>query len=144
MNVQDYLKAQGAWYEPVSHRPTYNAQTMAETLHISGDQVAKTVLLRADKKYVIAVLPASRQIDIERARSVIDAKRVELATELEFQALFPDCQLGAVPPFGSQYGLSTIVDESLAQGEEIVFEGNRHDEAIRMKVVLIFVQYKRC
>jgi Ala-tRNA(Pro) deacylase len=106
---------------------------MAQVLHVPGDEVAKTVLLRADDKYRVAVLPATRRIDLEAARRLAGASRLELATEPECLERFPDCEIGAVPPFGSLYGMKTLIDTALAAEAEIVFEGNSHAESIRMR-----------
>jgi Ala-tRNA(Pro) deacylase len=140
MNVSDLLKEQNVEFELISHRDTYDAQRMAATVHYSGREVAKTVLLRADgDTYVVAVLPANRTIDFERASLLLGDSKVELATEVEISQHCPDCEFGALPPFGSQYGMKTLVDESLAEDEKIVFEGNTHHEAFRLS----FVDFQR-
>ena len=84
--------------------------------------------------YVVAVLPAHRSVDLERAADVLGGGQVELATEREVTEHCPDCETEALPPFGRQYGMKTMVDESLLEDENIVFEGNSHHEAIRMKL----------
>ncbi len=151
MNVQTWLRESGVSFNVIGHAPTYDAQRMAQALHVSGDEVAKTVLLRADGGYlyVVAILPASRHIDLEAASAGMGNCRLELASEIEIGEHCPDCEFGALPPFGSRYGMKTIVDSSLALDEElgeesdgelggeldreIVFEGNNHHESIRMK-----------
>ena len=133
MKEQQFLKERGVWFEPIRHRPTFTAQHTAQSMHVHGDEMAKTVVLRADGKYALAVLQATHNIDIMRAREALRAKSVELASEEQLKKLFPDCEVGALPPFGSQYGLKTLVDESLTHDDEIVVEGNTHEEAIRMK-----------
>jgi Ala-tRNA(Pro) deacylase len=135
MNIAEFLESRGVRFELIPHRDTYDAQRLAQTLHVPGREVAKTVLLRADHrfKYVVAVLPATTLLDVDRASQLLGGSRLELASEAELAEHCPDCEFGALPPFGSQYGMRTIVDEHLAQDEEIVFEGNTHHEAIRMK-----------
>lgn len=135
MNVSAFLDNQKCWYEHVTHRPTYGAQRVAGQLHVPGHEVAKSVLLRVQPKrdYVVAVLPADMTIDMKRAKSLLDAKRLELATEPEIATFCTDCEFGVLPPFGSRYGLKTLVDSSLAQDETIVFEGNTHHDAYRMR-----------
>lgn len=134
MNVQQFLKEQQVSYSVLAHEPTYDAQHMAQAVHESGEHVAKSVLLRAGNGYVMAVVPATHQVDLAAVkRGLKGARRVELATELEFGKLFADCEIGALPPFGSQYGLRTLVDARLAQQEEIVFEGNTHEESVGMR-----------
>lgn len=133
MNVKQFLSERGVWFESVPHRATYDAQRMAQAVAVSGDEVAKTVVINVDDRQVLAVLPATHQIDLAFVARAVGGKKVTLAQEDELTRLFGDCELGAVPPFGSQYGLRTIVDERLARDEEIVFEGNTHEEAIRMR-----------
>jgi Ala-tRNA(Pro) deacylase len=134
MKIADFLQGKKFRFDLIPHRDTYNAQSMAQTLHVSGHHVAKTVLLRADegKAYVVAVLPASRSIDLQLASQLLGGRAVELATETEIAKHCTDCELGALPPFGSQYGMMTIVDASLDEDERILFEGNTHHESIRM------------
>jgi Ala-tRNA(Pro) deacylase len=133
MNVQQYLQQRGIAFQTLSHSPTYAAQRLAQVVHVPGEEVAKVVLLRADDGFVLAVLPATRSVDLSRLREIVGADRVDLASEPECGSHFPDCELGALPPFGSKYGMRTLVDRSLSEDEEIVFEGNTHHEAIRMK-----------
>lgn len=133
MRVQELLKLRGIEFEVLPHESTYSAQRMARAVHVCGDLVAKTVLLRADDQFIVAVLPATHQIYLEMALDALDAATLELADELDFDQLFPDCEHGVVPPFGSFYGLTTLVDASLTEDDEIVFESNGSREAIRMK-----------
>jgi Ala-tRNA(Pro) deacylase len=132
VRVQDFLHDQNVSFETLSHGATYSAQTLAQAVHVHGDEVAKTVLLRVDDGFVLAVLPATRSLNMHDVRTVLGAEHVKLATEEECGAEFTDCELGAIPPFGSQYGIRTLMDESLLEDEDIVFESNTHDEAIRM------------
>ncbi|MBI2823190.1 MAG: YbaK/EbsC family protein [Planctomycetia bacterium] len=135
MNVQEFLREHHATYEVLEHPAAYSAQRMAQAVHVPGDKVAKTVLLKADKGfcYYLAVVPASHRIDLEKVRHAMGVADVELAREDEIAARCRDCEVGAMPPFGSQLGMETIVDESLAFADDIVFEGNSHQQAIRMK-----------
>lgn len=134
MNVADFLSERNVEFDLISHSETHDAQRMAATIHVPGREVAKTVLLRANGGYVyfVAVLPAHKAVDFERASQMLGGSKLDLATEVEISQRCPDCEIGALPPFGSQYGLKTMVDESLTEDEEIVFEGNTHHEAIRM------------
>ena len=134
MNVQTFLKDRHVPFEAMNHPATYNAQHLAESVHAPGDEVAKSVLLKADDAFVLAVLPATHAIDLGKASEAIKAGHVTLASEAECGSRFPDCELGALPPFGSQYGMPTLVDESLLEDEQIYFEGNNHREAIRMRL----------
>ncbi|NIL97263.1 MAG: deacylase [Planctomycetales bacterium] len=135
MQVQEFLKEKNVVFEALQHEPTYDAQRMAQAVHTSGHEVAKTVLLRAgaNEAYVVAVLPADEHVDFGKVGTALGCEVVELASEREIAAHCPDCEVGALPPFGSQYGMQTLVDTSLTEDEDIVFEGNTHREAIRMK-----------
>jgi Ala-tRNA(Pro) deacylase len=135
MNVQEFLSDKHVGYDAITHREVYDAQRLAQELHTPGREVAKTVLLRADSgyKYIVAVLPATKTIDFAKVSATLGGSKIELATEIEIKEHCPDCEIGALPPFGSQYGMKTIVERSLTEDEEIVFEGNSHHEAIRMR-----------
>ena len=135
MNVAKFLEAENYHFERVPHRATFGAQHLAHELHVPGREVAKTVLLRADGgyKFVVAVLPANKQIDLKQASKLLGGSKLELATEIEIGEHCPDCDFGVLPPFGSRYDMKTIVDASLGNDEDIWFEGNTHNEAIRMK-----------
>ena len=133
MNVHDFLHRHDVGYELLYHTPTHDAQRLAQAVSESGHHVAKTVLLKSDADHLLAVVPATHTIDLADAKQLLIADYLELASEEELASRFPDCERGAIPPFGSQYGMTTLVDESLAEAEEIVFEGNTHDEAVRMR-----------
>ena len=135
MNIPEFLDRNGVSFKVMTHYKTYEAQRMAQAVHVSGHHVAKTVLLRVGEsnEYVVVVLPATRNIDFEEARRVFGEEQVELATEREISIHCADCDVGALPPFGSQYNMRTVVDQSLTEDEDIVFEGNSHSEAIKMK-----------
>ncbi len=141
MKIPEFLRSIEVNFDVISHRDTYDAQHLAESLHVSGREVAKTVLLRADHgySYIVVVLPANKSVDFERVSQALGGSHIELATELEIKQHCPDCEIGALPPFGSQYGMRTLVDGSLAEDDNIYFEGNTHHEAIRMK----FADFRR-
>jgi Ala-tRNA(Pro) deacylase len=132
MRLDELLTSRHISFDRMPHRPAYTANRMAQALHVRGKDVAKTVLLRTGHGHVLAVLPATHQVDLEQVRRDLGEERVELAPEEEMDRLFPDCERGAIPPFGSLYQLPTLVDESLTQDEQIVFEAHTHEEAIRM------------
>jgi Ala-tRNA(Pro) deacylase len=133
MKLDELLTSRQVPFERLHHRPVYTANRIAQVLHVPGREMAKTVLLRGDQGYVLAVLPATHQVDLERLREDLGGARLEMATEEEMDLVFPDCERGALPPFGSLYHLPTFVDESLAEDEQIVFEAQNHEEAIRMR-----------
>ena len=135
MNIAAYLQAKALPFEALEHRDTFDARSLALELSVPGREVAKTVLLRADHgyAYLVAVLPSNRQIDFKSASEALGGSWIELASEDEVSERCPDCEPGVLPPFGSQYGMTTLVDETLTRDEEIVFEGNTHHDAIRMR-----------
>jgi Ala-tRNA(Pro) deacylase len=133
MNVQEFLRQRDVPFQMMDHRPTYNAQSLAQAVHVSGEEVAKTVLLRAGEDYMLAVVPATHTIDLHGVEELVGVEDVDLATEAECGYRFNDCELGALPPFGSRYGMKTLVERSLAEHDEIVFESNNHHEAVRMR-----------
>lgn len=136
MNVRDYLKQKQVPFEVIAHHDTYDAQHLAQSMHVSGRLVAKTVLLRTagEGDFVVAVLPANRTVDLDQASDMLGVDHVELASERDLAQRCPDCEVGVLPPFGREYGMRTVVDATLLEDEEIVFEGNSHHEAIRMKL----------
>jgi Ala-tRNA(Pro) deacylase len=132
MRLDELLTKRHVQFERLRHRPTFTANRMAQALHVPGKAVAKSVLLRAGSGYILAVLPATHQVDLHSVREELGQEVVELASEREMERLFPDCEPGAHLPFGSLYNIPTLMDESLAEDKEIVFEGQNHEEAYRM------------
>jgi Ala-tRNA(Pro) deacylase len=133
MSISDYLRSRHISFETLLHQPTPSATKLAQSVHVSGRHVAKAVLIRADHRYVLAVLPATHRIDLPRLAFVLDCPKLRLATEDEVEHVFNDCERGALPPFGRLYGLKTVVDASLAGGSEIVIEGNLRHQGVKMR-----------
>jgi Ala-tRNA(Pro) deacylase len=127
----DCLKENKARYEILHHPEAVTAQRIAQAEHVKGRHHAKVVMIKSGDQHVIMVLPADHQIDLEKAGKAI-GKAVSLDKEQEFKSLFPDCAIGAMPPFGNLYGLSTYVEKHLAEQEYIVFEAGTHTHAIKM------------
>jgi Ala-tRNA(Pro) deacylase len=130
--LKAFLNERGVKYLVLTHSPAYTSQELAARMHIHGWEFAKTTILEADRKHVMAVVPAPCHVDLDRFRSVVGAGAVSVASELEIAPLFPGCELGAMPPFGNLYGLPVYVDHRLAQDPSIVFNAGTHTEAIRM------------
>jgi Ala-tRNA(Pro) deacylase len=135
MRVTEYLEELGIGYEIREHRSTFTAQQMAAEEHVPGMTVAKPVVIKADNKFYMCVLPACYKIDFDILKEKIGARQVELADEKEMAQLFGDCALGAEPPLGNLYQLPTIMDESLEDDDEIVFQGGTHEQAIRLAMI---------
>jgi Ala-tRNA(Pro) deacylase len=133
IRLRDFLEKEKVWYEHEFHRTAYTAQEVAAEEHVPGKMVAKTVVIKSDDHFALAVLPASARTNFARLKAALGAKEVRLASELEFTGLFPDCEVGAMPPFGNLYGVPVYVDTSLTSDEEIVFNAGTHQDTVRMK-----------
>ena len=131
--LEDFLDRNDIRYVYIIHSPAYTAQEIAESAHVPGDFLAKTVMVNIDDNLVMAVLPATYQVDIKRIADATGASIAEIAREKDFQDVFPNCEVGAMPPFGNLYGIEVIVDESLSRDEEIVFNAGSHKELIRLR-----------
>lgn len=127
----DCLNENKAGYEILQHPEAVTAQRIAEVEHVKGRHHAKVVMVKSEGKHVMTVLPADHQIDLEKVEKAL-GQTASLDTEQEFKSLFPDCVVGAMPPFGNLYGLPTYVDKSLSQEDYIVFEAGTHTDAIKL------------
>jgi Ala-tRNA(Pro) deacylase len=130
--LQAFLDVNQVKYLKIAHSPAYTAQEIAAAVHIPGKELAKTVMVKLDDEITMAVLPADHRINFEKLREATGASRVQLADESEFGDLFPDCTLGAMPPFGNLYGIDVLVDASLSEDDEIAFNACTHTELIRL------------
>ena len=132
MDVEKYLTEAGVRYTSLKHPEAYTAQEVAAEEHVSGDMVAKSVLVHADGKSVLCVLPASCKIDLGKLAETLEVKKCRLAEEAELGKLFPDMEIGAEPPFGKPYGLETFVDTRLSQCRTLTFTAGTHRQAIQV------------
>lgn len=130
--LKQYLDEQGIKYATITHSPAYTAQEVAASAHVSGREMAKTVIVKVDDRLAMAVLPANRKVVLQDLREITGAANVSFATEAEFKARFPDCEVGAMPPFGNLYGMDVFVAPSLAEDEMIAFNAGTHTEVIQM------------
>ena len=130
--MKEFLDSQAVKYVKITHSPAYTAREIAQSSHIKGKEVAKTVIVFIDGKMAMAVLSANYSIDFDYFRKEIGAKRIELASEDQFKDMFPDCEVGAMPPFGNLYGMEVYVDQHLTEDKEIVFNAGSHSELVRM------------
>ncbi len=131
--LKDFLDENKIKYIHSTHSPAYTAQEIAAAMHVPGKELAKTVILKADGEFIMAVLPASYSVDFEEMKKLLGKDSVRLAKESEFSDLFPDCEVGGMPPFGNLYDLPVYVASSLAEDEEIVFNAGTHTDVIRMR-----------
>ncbi len=130
--LREYLDSNHIKYVVLSHSLAYSAQEVAALVHIPGKEMAKTVLVNVNGKMVMAVLPANYNINFNRLMIALGGGDVFLAPESELLEIFPDCELGAMPPFGNLYNMEVFVAKSLAEDEEIAFNAGSHTEIIKM------------
>ena len=130
--LKQYLDDNGVFYTTIDHSPAYTAQETAHVAHISGNDIAKTVIAKVDGEMVMIVLPASDMVVLDFLEDALGNKHVEMATEAEFRDRFPECEVGAMPPFGNLFGMEVFVSERLTQESEITFNAGTHTELIQM------------
>jgi Ala-tRNA(Pro) deacylase len=131
--LREFLDSHNIKYLVISHSLAYTAQGIAALAHVSGKKLAKTVIVKIDGILAMAVIPASEHVDLDQLRTLTGAKIVEIATEREFKDAFPDCETGAMPPFGNLYDMPVYADISLSRFEEITFSAGTHRELVRMR-----------
>ena len=130
--LKDFLDSHGIKYVTIGHSRAYTAQEVAASSHIPGKELAKTVMVKVDGEMAMVVLPASRSVDFNLLKQTLGANNVELATEQEFQDMFPECEVGAMPPFGNLYGMKVYLSKSLKEDEQIAFNAGSHTELIKL------------
>ncbi|MBD3223983.1 MAG: deacylase [Caldithrix sp.] len=130
--LKDFLDKKRVKYVLISHSEAYTSQEIAATAHIPGKELAKTVIVKLDGEMAMVVLPASHQIDFDLCKKATGSDTVELASEEEFKYRFPDCEIGAMPPFGNLYDMDVYVAEKLTEDELIAFNACSHKELMRI------------
>ena len=130
--LREFLDSQGVPYTTISHPVAYTAKEIAALTHISNKELAKTVIVKIDSALAMAVLPASYEVDLTSLRAATRARNVTLAKESEFKDRFPECEIGAMPPFGNLYGMAVYVDESLTKDKDIAFNAGSHNELLQV------------
>jgi Ala-tRNA(Pro) deacylase len=130
--LKDFLDRHDVKYVTLRHSLAYTAQEIAASAHIVGKELAKTVMVKVDDKMAMAVLPASYKVSFDLLKQAAGASKVELANEQEFRDMFPESEIGAMPPFGNLYGMEVFVDESLSEDEEIAFNAGSHSELVKL------------
>lgn len=131
--LKTFLDENKVKYVTIKHSSAYTSQEIAAKTHISGKNFAKTVMVKIDKGMAMTVLPASYQLDFSLLQEIFGTPKVSLASEAEFKYLFPDCEVGAMPPFGNLYDMEVFVAETLAEDKEIAFNAGTHTEMIKLK-----------
>jgi Ala-tRNA(Pro) deacylase len=130
--MEKYLRENGVGFQVQTHKQAFTMQEVAAALHVPGNQVAKVVIVCADKDKVMLVLPAPYRINVDQVRDMVGAKRIRLAKEEEFADLFPDCATGAMPPFGNLYGVPVYIDRSMSEEPDMVFRIGTHRETMKI------------
>jgi len=130
--LKEFLDGHRVKYVTISHSPAFTAQEIAASAHISGRDVAKTVIVKIDDEMAMAVLPATEKLFCDFLKEATGAEHVELATEREFQDRFPGCELGAMPPFGNLYDMEVYVSDRLSAHHDIAFNAGSHTELMKL------------
>jgi len=130
--LKEFLDREKIKYVSIVHSTAYTAQEVAASAHITGKELAKVVIVELDHRMAMAVLPANRKIVLQDLREVTGSEEVKFASEEEFKKRFPDCETGAMPPFGNLYGMDVYLAEELMHHEEIAFNAGSHTEVIKM------------
>jgi len=130
--IREFLDSHGIAYQFCTHSPAYTAQGLAHVQHVSGKELAKVVMVVVPGRMVMTVLPGSHRVEIEQLDKLLNSQNCRLATEEEFKDLFPDCEVGAMPPFGNLYNLEVWVDSELEKHPTITFKAGTHVETIKM------------
>lgn len=130
--LKEFLDQNQVKYVTITHSPAYTAQEVAASAHVPGRDLAKTVIIKVGDQFAMAVLPANRKVVLQDLVELTGDKEVRFATEEEFASRFPDCEVGAMPPFGNLYGMDVYVSPALAASEHIAFNAGSHTEVIRM------------
>jgi Ala-tRNA(Pro) deacylase len=130
--LKEFLDREKIKYLSIVHSPAFTAQEVAASAHITGKELAKIIIVELDGKMAMAVLPANRKIVLQDLRDVTGCDEVKFASEEEFQKKFPDCETGAMPPFGNLYGMDVYVAAALGDNQEIAFNAGSHTEVLKM------------
>ena len=137
--LREFLDSHHIKYFVISHSPAFTAQDIAAAAHVSGNELVKTVMVTIDGQMAMALLHASRHLDFDQLRELCGSHDVALAEEIEFSGLFPECEIGAMPPFGNLYGMAVYADDELDESIDIVFSAGSHRELLRLS----WFDYKR-
>jgi Ala-tRNA(Pro) deacylase len=137
--LKEFLDTNGVQYQPIAHRVAFTAQEVAAAEHVPGREHAKVAIVKVPNGFFMAVLPAPKKVDLVKFAAAVQQKEARLASEDEFERMFPQCETGAMPPFGNLFGLAVIVDRTLEDDTNIAFQAGTHTESIRMK----YLDFKR-
>ena len=130
--LKEYLTNENVKYVTIQHSKAFTAHEIAESAHIPDKELAKTVMFNIDGEMAMVVIPASSHVDLDRLKLAVGSGNVDLADENEFKNEFPDCEVGAMPPFGNLYGMRVYVSQGVREDDEIAFNAGSHTELIRL------------
>ena len=130
--LREYWDNEDIKYVSIFHSRAFTAQEIAASAHVPGKELAKTVMVKLDGEMAMAVLPADHKLNFDALNEASGKSEVELASEDEFKGKFPECEIGAMPPFGNLYGMDVYVDESLSEDKQIAFNAGSLIELIKM------------
>jgi Ala-tRNA(Pro) deacylase len=130
--LRKYLDEEHVKYVTLKHSKAYTAREVAESAHLVAKKLAKTVMVNIDGEMAMVVVPASNRVDVERLKEAVGASDVELTPEWQFKGKFPDCEVGAMPPFGNLYEMKVFVSQTLREDEEIAFNAGSHTELFQV------------
>lgn len=132
--LEQYLRDNAVPYVAMNHPPAFTAPEAAAALHIPGRQFVKVVMIKAGERIVMCAVPANKHVDLRILAALLNEPEARLAREEEFAALFPDCLLGAMPPFGHFYGVPVYVDATLNEAPEIAFPAGTHTDTLKVRL----------
>jgi Ala-tRNA(Pro) deacylase len=133
-HIEAFLESKGVHYRHQTHPQEFSAPRIAESQHVSGKELAKSVLVVADDRLVMAVIPANERLDVEKLAHLLGAAAARLADEREFEERFSGCEVGAEPPLGQLFGVPVWLDVSFEEHPTITFNAGTHTDTIEMKV----------
>lgn len=131
--IKDYLDKEKVAYQLHEHGRLFTAAEIAGAEHVPGKQMIKVVIVEADDQFLMCLLPATHYLDLDKFQKAVSAKKIRLANEQEMSNLFPDCEIGSEPPFGSLYNLKVFADKQLQEDTEVAFNAGSHNDLIKMK-----------
>jgi Ala-tRNA(Pro) deacylase len=129
--LKDFLESHHVKYSVIPHAPGYTIQEIAASAHVSGKKIAKTVIVKIDDQLAMVVLPANHHVNFAALREITGSTNIDLARESDFKTKFPECELGAMPPFGNLYGMPVYVSRYLSH-DTIAFNSGSHAELVQM------------
>ena len=131
--LREYLETQKVYFEPLHHGVAYTASEVAGSQHVSGKEMLKTVMIKVDGKTMMCVVPAIYNLDFDKLKTILGAKKIELCKEEESGKIFSDSELGAEPPIGSLYNIEMMAEEDIKDNDVVVFNAGSHTDTIKMK-----------